>query len=136
LIVAPLSVKLGLLFSMEGLCIHSCTALSGLNGFLSFRGDRIIHDHLSDSHRITDWIIWRSTSCEFIVTDRSLVIGSLDFSPLQRILGSADLPQGLIDHPFIVCSASLATSREPRALNTYDLSVLLKPLILLFLCLF
>jgi hypothetical protein len=120
---------------MKGLCIHSCTALPGLYEFLSFRGNRIIHDHLSDSHRISDRIIWRPASCEFIITDRSLAIGSLYFSPLQRILGSAYLPQGLIDYPVIVCCASLA-SRRPRALHTDDLPVLLKPLVLLFLCLF
>lgn len=107
MIVTFLSVILGLLLSMEGLCIHSCTALSSLNGLLSFRSDCIIHDHLSDSHRITDRIIWRSASSEFIVTDRSLVVGGLDFSPLQRVLSSADLPQGLIYDPFIVGSAPL-----------------------------
>ena len=135
MVVALLSVNLGLLLPVEGLCIHSCTALPGLYGFLSFRGNRIIHDHLSDSHRISDRIIWRSASCEFVITDRSLAIGSLYFSPLQRILSSAYLPQGLIDYPFIVCCASLA-SRGPRALHTDDLPVLLKPLVLLFLCLF
>jgi hypothetical protein len=135
LVVALLSVILGLLLPMEGLCIHSCTALPGLNDFLSLRGNRIIHDHLSDSHRISDRIIWRSASCEFIITDRSLAIGSFYFSPLQCILGSAYLPQGLIDYPVIVCCASL-TSRGPRALHTDNLPVLLKPLVLLFLCLF
>ena len=120
---------------MEGLCIHSCTALSGLNGFLSFRGDGIIHDHLPDSHRITDRVIWRSASCEFIATDRSLVVSGLDFSPLQRVLSCSDLPQRLIYDPIIVGSAPL-TPRGPKALYPDNLPVLLQPLVLLFLCLF
>ena len=60
LIVPFRSLNLSLLFPMKSLSVHGCP--SSLHDFSGLRCECLVHDHLTDSYRVSTLIIWGPAS--------------------------------------------------------------------------
>jgi len=135
LIVSFRSLNLSFLFAMKSLGVHR-TMLSSLHDFSSFRGDCLVHYHLTNRNWVSNRIIRGPCSCEFVITDWPCHLRDFDFDPLKAAVSIVRFPKSLVNDPFVISGATLAALSPPSALHSDYISVLLEFLVFFLLGLF